>query len=171
MRFKCVLNKNNKNTNLEIKKKKNYCLMTLTHSVFYIRPFKPKALRDQTHELLSQTLHFIAIARHGFSVVFREVGPVRWVSTRERESVVVEVVLLVQNDSVIFIAEEHSGPVALGSEGVKVVGVRELVVDGGLVEEGEACGFDLAEDLGGDAVVGDMEGSVVCVGLSNCGAD
>nr|POF18888.1 hypothetical protein CFP56_25532 [Quercus suber] len=71
---------------------------------------------------------------------------------RERESVVVEVVSPVQNDGVVFIAEEHSGAVALGSEGVRVAGVGELVTDGGLVEEGEACGFDLAEELGGDAV-------------------
>ena len=43
---------------------------------------------------------------------------------------------------------------------MRVAGVGELVVDGGLVEEGEACGFDLAEELGGDAVVGDVEGSI-----------
>lgn len=146
-------------------------LLQLTHSVFYVRPSKPKALRDQTHELLSQTLNFIAVARHGFSVVFREVGPARWVSTRERESVVVEVVSLVQNDGVVFIVEEHAGAVALGSVGVRVTGVGELVVDGAVVEESEAGGLDLAEELGGDAVVGDVEGSVVCAGLSNCGAE
>ena len=83
----------------------------------------------------------------------------------------VEVVSPVQNDGVVFIAEEHSGAVALGSEGVRVARVGELVVDGGLVEESEACGLDLAEELGGDAVVGDVEGSVVCAGLSDCGAD
>ena len=54
---------------------------------------------------------------------------------------------------------------------MRVAGVGELVVDGGLVEEGEACGFDLAEKLGGDVVVGDVEGSIVCAGLSDCGAD
>ena len=83
----------------------------------------------------------------------------------------VEVVSPVQNDGVVFIAEEHSGAVALGSEGVRVARVGELVVDGGFVEEGEACGFYLAEELGGDAVVGDVEGSVFCAGLSDCGAD
>ena len=83
----------------------------------------------------------------------------------------VEVVSPVQNDGVVFIAEEHSGAVALGSEGVRVARVGELVVDGGLVEESEACGLDLAEELGGDAVVGDVEGPVVCAGLSDCGAD
>ena len=63
---------------------------------------------------------------------------------------VVEVVSPVQNDGVVFIAEEHSGTVALGSEGVRVARVGELVVDGGLVEEGEACGLDLTEELGRD---------------------
>ena len=65
---------------------------------------------------------------------------------------VVEVVSPVQNDGVVFIAEEHSGAIALGSEGVRVARVGELVVDGGLVEEGEACGLDLVEELDGDFV-------------------
>ena len=64
----------------------------------------------------------------------------------------VEVVSPVQNDGVVFIAEEHSGAIALGSEGVRVARVGELVVDGGLVEEGEACGLDLVEELDGDFV-------------------
>ena len=83
----------------------------------------------------------------------------------------VEVVPPVQNDGVVFIAEEHSGAVALGSEGVRVARVGELVVYGAVVEESEACGFDLVEELGGDTVVGDVEGSVVCAGLSDCGAE
>ena len=64
----------------------------------------------------------------------------------------VEVVSPVQNDGVVFIAEEHSGAIALGSVGVRVARVGELVVDGGLVEEGEACGLDLVEELDGDFV-------------------
>ena len=83
----------------------------------------------------------------------------------------VEVVSPVQNDGVVFIAEEHLGAIALGSEGVRVARVGELVVDGGLVEEGEACGLDLVEELGGDVVVGDVKGSVVYAGLSDYGAD
>ena len=62
----------------------------------------------------------------------------------------VEVVSPVQNDRVVFIAEEHSGAIALASEGVRVAQVGEFVVDGGLVEECEACGLDLVEELDGD---------------------
>ena len=63
---------------------------------------------------------------------------------------VVEVVPPVQNDRVVFIAEEHSGAIALASEGVRVAQVGEFVVDGGLVEECEACGLDLVEELDGE---------------------
>lgn len=80
----------------------------------------------------------------------------------------VEVVSPVQNGVVLL---QHAAAVSLRRGGGGVAGVAELVLDGGVVEEGEAHALDVVEEGGGDAVVGDVEGTPVAAGLGHRGSD
>lgn len=77
-------------------------------------------------------------------IIGREMRPSRGVAARKGESMVIEVVPPVQ-DGVFLGTQEHPAAVAFRGSGVWVAGVHELFFDRGIVEEGVANGYDLAE--------------------------